>query len=68
MILTQSLLDFFLATRAQTEKICEPLETEDYVVQPIADVSPPKWHLGHTTWIFEEFILKPHAEGSTLFD
>ena len=68
MILTQSLLDFFLETRAQSEKICEPLETEDYVVQPIVDVSPPKWHLGHTTWFFEEFILKPHAKGYTLFD
>ena len=68
MILTQSLLDLFLETRAQTEKICEPLEIEDYVVQPIADVSPPKWHLGHTTWFFEEFILKPYAKGYTLFD
>lgn len=61
-------MDFFLETRAQSEKICEPLETEDYVVQPIVDVSPPKWHLGHTTWFFEEFILKPHAKGYTLFD
>jgi len=68
MILTQSLLDFFLETREQTNKICEPLEIEDYVVQPIVDVSPPKWHLGHTTWFFEEFILKPHAKGYTLFD
>lgn len=68
MILTQSLLDLFLETRAQTEKICDPLEIEDYVVQPIVDVSPPKWHLGHTTWFFEEFILKPYAKGYTLFD
>ncbi len=53
-----SILDLYLNTRKTTEKICEPLETEDYVVQPIVDVSPPKWHLGHTTWFFEEFILK----------
>ena len=53
-----SILDLYLNTRNTTEKICEPLETEDYVVQPIVDVSPPKWHLGHTTWFFEEFILK----------
>jgi len=38
------------------------LETEDFVVQPIADVSPPKWHIGHTTWFFETFILKNHLK------
>lgn len=68
MILTDSLLDFFLETRKHTEKICEPLEIEDYVVQPIVDVSPPKWHLGHSTWFFEEFILKPHAKDYHIFD
>jgi len=68
MILTDSQLDFFLETRKQTETIGSPLETEDYVVQPIVDVSPPKWHLGHTTWFFEEFILKPHLKGYQIFD
>ncbi len=68
MILTDSLLDFFLETRKHTETICEPLEIEDYVVQPIVDVSPPKWHLGHTTWFFEEFILKPHVNNYKIFD
>jgi len=48
----------FLQIRKYSEMICDPLQTEDYVVQPIADVSPPKWHLGHTTWFFETFILK----------
>ena len=67
MIETQTLLDFFIETRIHTEKICEPLQIEDYVVQPIIDVSPPKWHLGHTTWFFEEFILKHHKPGYTLF-
>ena len=51
------LLEHFTRVREQTEKICLPLHKEDYVVQPIADVSPPKWHLGHTTWFFEEMIL-----------
>jgi len=37
-------------------------------VQPIEDVSPPKWHLGHTTWFFEEFVLKPNSKGYKLFD
>ena len=62
------LLAFFTETRVDTEVICSPLQTEDYVVQPIADVSPPKWHLGHSTWFFEEFILKPHKKNYTLFD
>lgn len=68
MILTDSLLDFFLETRKRTETLCEPLEIEDYVVQPIIDVSPPKWHLGHSTWFFEQFILEPHATGYRVFD
>ncbi len=68
MILTDSLLDFFLETRKHSEEICKPLEIEDYVVQPVVDVSPPKWHLGHTTWFFEEFILKPHAPYYTEFN
>lgn len=68
MILTDSLLDFFLETREHTEAICAPLETEDYVVQPIVDVSPPKWHLGHTTWFFEEFILKKFSTNYQVFD
>jgi len=38
------------------------------VVQPIADVSPPKWHLGHTTWFFEQFILVPHLDNYAVFD
>lgn len=67
MIATQNLTDLFLETRAYTEKLCKPLQIEDYVVQPIVDVSPPKWHLGHTTWFFEEFILKHHKPGHTIY-
>lgn len=58
MLTRNGLIKTLLDTRARTEELCSPLETEDYVVQPIIDVSPPKWHLGHTTWFFEEFILK----------
>jgi ergothioneine biosynthesis protein EgtB len=54
--------------RAYTEKICKPLQTEDYVVQPVVDVSPPKWHIGHVTWFFETFILKPYLENYKEFD
>ncbi len=67
MIATDTLVSFFLETRQHTEDICKPLEIEDYVVQPIVDVSPPKWHLGHTSWFFEEFILKPHKPNYKLF-
>lgn len=45
--------------RAMTA-LCEPLERDDYVVQPMDDVSPPKWHLAHTTWFFETFLLTPY--------
>jgi ergothioneine biosynthesis protein EgtB len=48
----------FLEVRNHSESICAPLRTEDYVAQPVVDVSPPKWHLGHTTWFFEAFIIK----------
>ena len=58
----------FQSIRNYTVKLCEPLETEDYVVQPIVDVSPPKWHLGHTTWFFETFILKQFVTGYKVFD
>lgn len=51
------------AVRAQTEALCEPLTIEDYGVQPMLDASPPKWHLAHTTWFFETFLLVHFAPG-----
>lgn len=48
----------FQRVRAQTERICAPLITEDYGVQSSPEVSPPKWHLAHTTWFFETFIAR----------
>jgi len=58
-----SLLEQYRIVRKASEAICRPLQKEDYVVQPIVDVSPPKWHLGHTTWFWETFILIPNQEG-----
>jgi ergothioneine biosynthesis protein EgtB len=58
----------YIAIRQYSEYLCEPLEIEDYVVQPIADVSPPKWHLAHSTWFFEEFILKKYYSDYKPFD
>jgi hypothetical protein len=68
MISQEELFKLFSETRADSEKICSYLETEDYVVQPVVDVSPPKWHLGHTTWFFEEFVLKKYQKDYKLFD
>ncbi|WP_025741181.1 ergothioneine biosynthesis protein EgtB [Aquimarina pacifica] len=67
MITTNTLLASFLRTRSDTEEICAPLQIEDYVIQPIVYVSPPKWHMGHTTWFFEEFILSKYVKGYKRF-
>ncbi|HEV2149698.1 MAG TPA: ergothioneine biosynthesis protein EgtB [Longimicrobiaceae bacterium] len=53
----------FRAVRGLTEALCEPLAVEDYVVQSMPDVSPTKWHLAHTSWFFEQFLLTPHLAG-----
>jgi ergothioneine biosynthesis protein EgtB len=58
----------FKSVRRITESLCEPLEIEDFVVQPVVDVSPPKWHLAHTTWFFEELILKKYLSGYNEFN
>ncbi len=62
------LISSYQDIRNRSEQICKPLQTEDYVVQPVVDVSPPKWHLGHTTWFFETFILKPFVMGYREFN
>ena len=49
--------------RKSTEALCEPLAVEDYVIQTMTDVSPTKWHLAHTSWFFETFVLA--ADGSS---
>lgn len=58
-----ALRDGFLAVRRLSERLSEPLATEDYVVQSMPDASPTKWHLAHTTWFFETFLLGPHLAG-----
>ena len=50
----------YAAVRRQTEALCAPLATEDYVIQSMPEASPVKWHLAHTTWFFETFVLQPH--------
>ncbi|EHQ26707.1 Conserved hypothetical protein CHP03440 [Mucilaginibacter paludis DSM 18603] len=63
-----SLADCYKKVRQLSVRICSPLQIEDYVVQPVVDVSPPKWHIGHTTWFFETFILKPYFMGYQEFN
>ena len=53
--------------RQRTEALCTPLTAEDHGVQPFADASPPKWHLAHTTWFFEVFLLKAFVPGYVPF-
>jgi ergothioneine biosynthesis protein EgtB len=53
----RELLHQYQVVRTKSLEICSVIQTEDYTVQPMADVSPPKWHLGHTSWFFEELLL-----------
>ena len=54
--------------RDRTEALAEPLGPEDQVVQSMPDCSPTKWHRGHTSWFFEEFVLGPRAPGYEVYD
>ena len=53
----EALVRRYHQVRQFTDRLCQPLMTEDYVIQAMPDVSPPKWHLAHTSWFFETFIL-----------
>jgi ergothioneine biosynthesis protein EgtB len=63
-----SVVSRYVATRQLTEELCSQLAAEDYVVQSMPEVSPTKWHLAHTSWFFETFILKPYLSGYVEFD
>ena len=67
-MITTNIREKYIAVRQLSEQICEPLETEDYVPQPVPFVSPPKWHLAHSTWFFETFILKSFDPEYVVFD
>jgi ergothioneine biosynthesis protein EgtB len=65
--LAHDLLTRYKEVRAQTFQLCKPLVAEDQVIQTMADVSPTKWHLAHTTWFFENFILKDFFPSYAVF-
>lgn len=64
---TRLLTSHFVQVRATTAKLCNTLAPEDMVVQSMPDTSPAKWHLAHTTWFFENFILQPYAKSYRRF-
>ncbi|MDX1270488.1 ergothioneine biosynthesis protein EgtB [Bizionia paragorgiae] len=64
----ENLVQAYNTTRAHTQNLCKPLQIEDYTPQSAAFASPPKWHLAHTTWFFEELILKKHVTNYKVFD
>ncbi|KIA90148.1 ergothioneine biosynthesis protein EgtB [Kaistella jeonii] len=62
------LFQLFKNTRSHSFALCKPLEIEDYIPQPVDFASPPKWHLSHSTWFFEEMILKNFVPDYQVFN
>lgn len=65
---TLTLAERFRRTRALSEALAAPLSDADATIQSMEDASPAKWHLAHTTWFFETFLLRDHLDGHALFD
>ena len=63
-----TLIDSYGKVRRVTEALCAPLAVDDYSVQSMPDASPTKWHLAHTSWFFEEFVLQHFADAYRFHD
>ncbi len=63
-----AILNRFNDVRRSTIVLCEPLSAEDMMVQSCPEASPAKWHLAHTAWFFESFVLKEFLPGYRLFN
>jgi ergothioneine biosynthesis protein EgtB len=66
--LAPSLVERLGDVREHTERLAASLSPEDQTVQSMPDASPAKWHLAHTTWFFETFVLRPHSADYRIFD
>src|SRR5437868_14601860 len=64
---TESIADLYHQVRARTLEIVAPLEIEDYVVQTAEFMSPPRWHIGHTSWFFET-LMQTHQADYRVYD
>ncbi len=64
----ESIILGYKLVREFSEKLCQTLQTEDYVIQSMPDVSPTRWHLAHTSWFFETFVLKEASKPYTELD
>lgn len=68
VLVTDNLFTRFQRVRSQTLALCQGLHLEEYNMQAMADVSPAKWHLAHTTWFFETLVLVPSLPGYVIFN